>query len=218
MFSKIVKSAILFGLLAVTPMAMAANGDYKAGDAEVVKKLPGRDFESAKNANMPFVVYFYDADVRRNDYAKFLETKVLSNAELKDKLKSFLFLKIKHDGTDFKGWPPDWLAKAKNAGAIMVANSDLTQVTFYDKNMPKEAITPQNLVAQMSSVLAWEEKKKAQPGGAVAAGGAGKKEEKEMPVAENKVTVPGLNVDKDGKEKKEPTKPPEKKKAAPADE
>jgi hypothetical protein len=214
MLSRIAKLALFVALLAAAPLASA--GDYKAGDADIVKKLPGRDFESVKNSNMPLIVYFYDADVRRNDYAKFMETKILSSAEFKDKLKPFLFIKIKHDGTDYKGWPPDWLVRAKNASALMVASSDMSQVVFYDKNMPKEAITPPNILAQMHSVLTYEEKKKGQGGPAAA-----KADEKGAmpPVAENKITVPGLNVDKDkDKDKKEPAKAPEKKKAAPTDE
>jgi len=210
---RIVKPALLSMLLAMSPWVMGASGDYKAGDAEVVKKLPGRDFESVKNSNMPLLVYFYDTEVRRNDYAKFLETKVLSNAEMKDKLKPFLFLKIKHDGTDYKGWPAEWLARSKNGAALMLSSSDMTQMVFYDKNMPKEAITPQNIMAQMHSVLAYEEKRKGQ-GGPTAA--KGNEEKGPMPpVAENK-PLPGLNLDKD---KKEPAKVPEKKKvAAPTDE
>jgi hypothetical protein len=216
MLSRIAKLALSIALLAAASLASGA--DYKAGEAEVVKKLPGRDFESVKNSNMPLIVYFYDADIRRNDYAKFMESKVLSSAEFKDKTKPFLFIKIKHDGTDYKGWPAEWLARAKNASALMVASSDMSQVVFYDKNMPKEAITPPNILAQMHSVLTYEEKKKGQGGPAAAKGNDEKEKGPMPPVAENKITVPGLNMDKD-KDKKEPSKPPEKKKvAAPTDE
>jgi hypothetical protein len=212
MSRRLFRSAQLCAMLAIAFCLLGGAGDYKAGDNEPVKKWTGRDFEGAKVAGMPMLVYFYDPEPKRNEIAKLLESKVLAMAEVKEKLKSFLVLKVKTDGTDYKGWPADWLGHAKNGAAIMLTTSDMVQQIFYDKSTPKETFANiNNVVQQMAAVLKYEENKKA-----IAEKNPAKKD-KEAPPPEEKKSLPGLALDKD-KDKKDEKKPEKKKTAAPADE
>src|SRR5438132_140328 len=81
---------------------------FKGGDSEAVKSWASRDYENAKTAGLPLCIYLFDPSNNNNSRAKLLEgPDLLSNADVKSKLKSFLTLKIKTDGSDVKGWPQE---------------------------------------------------------------------------------------------------------------
>jgi len=198
-----------FCLLALSFSAQAASG-YKGGSGDSVKSWGARDFESARTADMPMIIYIFDPLNNNNSIANHYETKVIANAEVKDKLKGFLTMKIKTDGTDVRGWPADILGRAGKGAAVMIASSDMAQVIFIDRNTPKEVITSMNLIGHIATIASYEERKKL-----VADKTEKKAAEEKKP--EDKKTVPGLALD--DKDKKDAKKPPEKKKAAaPSDE
>lgn len=184
--------------------ASAAN---MAGEGDSVKSLPSRDFDAAKKTGSPMCIYFYDQNAQKtNNMVKLIEASILANAELHDKLKPFLMLKIRTDGTDVKGWPQDWRDTADKGASLLFTTSDLKPLFFYDKSKGKEATTLENIEFTIQQILSYEDKKKG-----IRPGTKEPKEAKEKPepVAEVAKPLPGLNMDKDPKE---PAKKPEPKK------
>ncbi|HYG77966.1 MAG TPA: hypothetical protein VEK08_23375 [Planctomycetota bacterium] len=204
----------LFCFVAVSCSLHAAG--FKGGTGEAVKGWGSRDFEGAKTAGLPMIIYIYDPSNNNNSVANNIETKVVASAEVKEKMRGFLTIKIKTDGTDVKGWPAEILSRAGKGAAVGVISSDFAQMLFLDKTTGREGMTSQALLMNILSIQNYEEKKKLMAD----KNGGGKKEEKGlMPEKqEEKKTVPGLALG-DEKDKKDAKKAPEKKKvAAPADE
>jgi hypothetical protein len=194
-------------LLMLSTAALAAG--YKAGEGETVKSWSCRDYDNAKTVGQPLCVYFYNAKNSNNAIAKVYEDKaMLGDSALIAKLKPFLLLKIKTDGTAGKNWPPEYVSRAGAGATIMLASSDLKQTWFLDKDLGKEKIKPDTLLPQIDLILKYEEhKKKTDP----------PKKEAPPPVEEKKKpAVPGLPTDDD--KKPDAKKPAKKKVDGPADE
>jgi hypothetical protein len=207
--------ALAVSLLAISPTVLAANkasNDYTACSAECVKSLPWRNFQDACQAGQPMCVYFYDQNNKRNSMAKLLEGgTLLGNADVAAKLKGFLFLKIRADGTDGKGWPSNWTCLAGKQAALVLTTSDGANPIIYHKDMPKEAITSQALLGAIAGILKYEERRKEMIAkGQIAAPAAAKKAEPPPPPAEKtERDLLGLNSKKKEDEKKEKRKTPD---------
>src|SRR4051794_23134276 len=92
-------AAVVAAILCACVSSHAAG--YKAGDADPVKSWGSRDYEAAKTAGIPLCVYIFDPANNNNSRAKLFEgPDLLANADVKSKLKGFLTLKIKTDGSD----------------------------------------------------------------------------------------------------------------------
>ena len=136
--------------------------DPKAGDGDSVKKWKDGDFDEAKKAEKPICLYIYDADDKNNTRAKLIEgPTALGSAEVKDKLKTFKCVKLKE--SESKGWPADWISRAKGGAVLVLASSDLTQLQIIDKTTPRENVSVAGLEATIDGILKYEEAKKAQP-------------------------------------------------------
>ena len=192
---------------------LAAN----AGENESVKSWPARDMDVALKSDLPLFVYFFDKSVTdKNNMVKALEVTILGNADLKVLLKRFLVLKVRHDGTDVRGWPQNWRGNAENSAALLLTTSDHERTLFFDKNSAGkgQSITLDTIMVAAEQILAYEDSKKK----------VDKPKAKDTPpptpVADAKA-VPGLNLDKKGDDmkvadKKGTDKTPDKKKK-PAD-
>ena len=136
---------------------------YKAGDGEAVKKLKEGSLDDARKSGKPICVYLFDPSNKRNARAKLMEgANGLDSAAVKDKLKEFYFIKISVGDKDLKGWPADWTAKAKDNAAVMFLSADLTQVIGLDKDTPKDSITSDTFLADIETILKYDELKNAQ--------------------------------------------------------
>ena len=78
---------------------------------------------------MPLCIYFFDPNMRPNNRARSVET-VLGNLDLREKLKNFLFLKIRTDGSDVRGWPMDLREPANKSASVVFISSDGKQIGF----------------------------------------------------------------------------------------
>lgn len=181
--------------------------NYKGGDGDAVKGWGWRHYQDATTSGQPLCVYVYDAKNNRNMAAKYFEASVLNNAEVKEKLKGFLCLKIKGDGSDGKNWPQGWRERCVNGAVLVLATSDMVRTTVYDK-LNKESLTPAVMVAQLKGTLQYEQQLKellAKAGVKEVGAGPAKAG---MPPAEEKAekVLPGLDAEKKA-EKKKPDKP-----------
>jgi hypothetical protein len=185
---------LLSMLLLSVSISFAEDWAGDAGKADSVKSLPGRDFESAKAAGLPLFIYFFDPETRPNNRAKWLEGRGgIAHVDVRDKMKSFLCLKIKTDGSDFKGWPASLLNPAQKSASLVLMSADLQQMVCFDKSFTNEQISPAVITDAMAKILAYEQQKKA----AIAdinkfAGTNAKPGEKESKTPAPDVAVPGL--------------------------
>jgi hypothetical protein len=196
--------ALLLVGVALVLMGAADNKDknYKAGDGEGVKGWGFRHFADAKTGGQPLCIYFYDAKNSRNMTGKFYEEN-LGKAEVKEKLKGFLCLKVKSDNSDGKGWPGDWMERSINGATVVLTTSDFSPTcTFIYDKFSKESFNLAGLMAQLKGIAGYEEKLKAlqakNPKPAAAPVAAEEKAPKLMP---------GLDADS---KKPQPKKPPKK--------
>ena len=207
----------LFTLACVSVVVGQASAQNMAGEGEAVKALPSREFEGAKKLGLPMCVYLYDPNAQKtNAMVKALEGTVLANAELRDKLKPFQFLKIRSDGSDVKGWPQEWREYGDKGAALLFTTSDLKSVVVYDRFKGKDVATIDNVEGTIKQILAYEEKKKEIAGG----GKIGKeaKDEKEEKPSKPEPVAQAIAKALPGLDKDNPLpKPAEKKKPNPAD-
>src|SRR5437870_5711223 len=133
MFSKFAALAMILMFLS---HGLAAGEDWpgEAGKSEFVKSLPSRDYENARTAGMPLCIYFFDPNQRNNPRGRYLET-VLANADLRSRLKETLYLKIRSDASDVRGWPANFLESANKSAALVFISSDFKQIISFDKSM-----------------------------------------------------------------------------------
>ena len=202
MFTRFAALVAMLLAFAIQDRVRAEDWLGEAGKSEFVKNLPGRDYESARNAGMPLCVYFFDPNQRNNPRGRYLE-QVLSNAELRSKLKQFLYLKIRSDGSDVRGWPQNLLEPAMKSAALVFISSDFKQVIPFDKSMQTESITQEAVARALLSTLQYEKKIAAQAGDRARLNGAAsvpQKDDKDAQVqkAADASRVPGLS-DKDKK-------------------
>jgi len=141
-----------------------SNDGFQAGKTDGVKGAKSEDFDKIKESDRPMCLYIYDSDSSDNTRAALLEgSSGIANANVRQKLGQFRFIKVKANGTDAKGWPVEWLQKSKNSAALILMSSDMTRVIMYDRDLPKEGITPQVLVSGAETILKYERMKKAVP-------------------------------------------------------
>ena len=195
MFIRIPAFALLLATLAFSAVG-SDDWPGEAGHHEAVKNLPGRDFENARTAGVPLCIYFFDPMVRPNNRARYLEP-VLGNLDLRAKMKDFLWLKIRTDGTDVRGWPADFRDPANKSASFVLISSDFKQIVSFDKNMQANQITTESIAGAVDNMLQYEKRLVLLGGGKTAAGSAKKEDPKVTPVIEA-AKVPGLN-DKDKK-------------------
>jgi hypothetical protein len=189
----------------------------EAGKSEFVKGLPSRDFENARNSGMPLCIYFFDSNQRNNARARYLE-QILSNAELRSRLKEVLYLKIRSDGSDVRGWPANLLDLANKSAAIVFISSDFKQIIPFDKSMQNEAITVETVTGALAGTLQYEKKTaalnadRAKLNGGAASSARKEDREPQSPKAIESTKVPGLG------DKKAATTTTTRRKPTPADE
>lgn len=136
---------------------------YKAGSLDKIGGWKAVDLEQARTVAQPLCLYIYDAEHTNNNHAKFFEgLSCLNNDDVQEKLKSFNCLKIKSNGSDAKGWPAEWLARAKAGCVLILASDDLKLIQIYDKNTVREQINGRNLTAVIDGILKYDEQKKAE--------------------------------------------------------
>lgn len=141
---------VAVALLALTTSAAFCASDYKAGSGESVKGWGARDFEQFQTlTNKPLLVYIADEAPKNNPFAKVLENDVLGGAEIKDKLKNYVTLRLASDGKKGKGWPPDIIKRGSKGAAILLISSDLRNSLWIDKNTPKDQLNAKHLLQQM---------------------------------------------------------------------
>lgn len=141
-----------------------SNDGFQAGKTDGVKTAKNEDFIKVKDSDRPICVYIFDSDAVDNTRASLLEgSSGIASAEVRQRLGQFKFIKIKADGTDAKGWPAEWMQKSKNSAALILMSSDLQRVVMFDRDIPKEGISPQSIVAGADSILKYEELRKAEP-------------------------------------------------------
>ncbi|MCY3020347.1 MAG: hypothetical protein NTW87_15115 [Planctomycetota bacterium] len=162
------------------------------------KNWPARDLSAVKAIPSPICVYIKDPRPKKNHEAEMLEGKdFLGNDEVRAKLRAFNRLKIKNDGSDGKGWPPEWMQHAMNGAVLVLSSSDLTKIAIFDKSSPKGALTRDGLSKAADEILKYEADRKA-----VAEAKAKEEAAKAPPPPEKKAEVPGLDIKKPEKEKK----------------
>ena len=137
----------------------AGDRGYTGGEAGSVSGWGAKDFQEIKKLEQPLCVYVFDPKYGSNITAKFLEG-ILGSAEVKEKLKPFLCVKLKSDGSDSKGWPSDWMARSYNGAVLVVASSDFGQKLVYDKDN-KETVSAVGLAVQLRNIAKYEEERKA---------------------------------------------------------
>lgn len=126
-----------------------------AGDSDCVKAWYAPTFESIKESTQPIIIYIYDAKPKLNHFAEKLETKVLTSADVADRVKKFRCIKIK---VDDKNWPAEWTSVAVNGAALMVMSSDRKHVESFDKNSDSSRLTSAMLVQTLDMILNAEPK------------------------------------------------------------
>lgn len=136
--------------------------EYKGGSGEAVKAWPAASLEEAKKTGKPTCLYIYDTRPAENTFAKFLETEVLVQAELKSALQDFECVKIKADGSDGKGWPPEWLHPAAGGAAILLVSSDGRVVQTFSRGKGEEACKANWVQAAAAAIVVYEKNKKEQ--------------------------------------------------------
>jgi hypothetical protein len=206
--------AVLFATL-VTVASASEDWPGDAGKAESVKNLPSRDFENAKTSGMPLCIYFFDPNMRPNNRARHVEM-VLGNLDLREKLKAFLFLKIRTDGSDVRGWPMDLREPANKSASVVFISSDGKQIVSFDKMMQVNLISVESVATAAENMIQYEKRLSILTGGKAGLGAAKKEEKKEdpkKPPVIEAAKVPGLS-EKDSK----PTTTAKRKPATPADE
>ncbi len=186
-----------FGLIAILVSTLAtvasAGEDWPVdgGKAESVTNLPARDFENAKTSGMPLCIYFFDSNMRPNNRARHVET-VLGNLDLREKLKPFLFLKIRTDGSDVRGWPVDLREPANKSASVVFISSDFKQVVSFDKMMQVNHISVDSLANAAENMIQYEKRLAILTGGKSGIG-AKKEEPKAAPPVIEAKSVPGLD-------------------------
>jgi len=127
--------------------AHAAFGGHRHNAEDQQKKQddpqnwPARDFSSATSLIGAVCVFIRDPRPKTNHGAEELGGKdLLGNDEVRAKLRGFTRLKIKCDGSDGKGWPADWLARAKSGAVLVLFSSDRAHTVIIDKAAQKDAL------------------------------------------------------------------------------
>src|SRR5258708_18947776 len=132
------------------------NNTDKPGDGDSVKKWKSESADDAKKDGRPICLYIYDPSNKTNARAKLLEgPSGLESADVKEKLKQFASLKVVTPG-GAKGWPEAWMENAKTGASLIIITSDFKQSTAFDRDMPKDNIRPDTIVAAMDGALKYE--------------------------------------------------------------
>jgi len=145
----------------VSTAVVAGPNDYKGGSGESVKNWGARDYEQVSKSTMPLLIYISDEGFKTNQKAKLFENELLSNADVKAKMKPFTQIRMDSDGARAKGWTKDWLNRGSNGAALLIISSDLRFPVWIDKGTPKEQLKPDFIVKSMQMVLDYETKKRA---------------------------------------------------------
>lgn len=148
-------------LLAFTACAAFSAAEYKGGSGEIVKNWGARDYEQLKTLNMPILVYIADEGYKTNQRAKVFESDVLGSADIKEKLKSYVNVRLDSDGKRGKGWSREIINRGSNGAAILLMSSDLRFSLWIDKSTPKEQLNAKHLLQQMQLMADYQTKLKA---------------------------------------------------------
>jgi hypothetical protein len=159
------------------------------------KHWPARDFASAAAIPGAVCVYIKDPKAKKSHEIEVLEGKeMVGNEEVRIKLRAFNRIKIKDDGSDGKGWPPEWLAKAKNGAVLVLFNSDpgadQSKNAVINKALSKDA-----MLKQIGVALRYDAELKA------AREARAKEVAVRNPPPEKKPELPGLDIQKPAKDK-----------------
>jgi hypothetical protein len=153
----------LFAMLAVVLFATSAfaAGEYKGGSGEAVKNWGARDFEQLKGMTSPMLIYIADEGYKMNQRAKVFESDILGSAEMKEKLKPYVQIRLDSDGKRGKGWTRDIINRGSNGAAILLMSSDQRFSLWIDKSTPKEQLNAKHLLKQMEMMAEYQNKLKA---------------------------------------------------------
>ncbi|HYG76609.1 MAG TPA: hypothetical protein VEK08_16515 [Planctomycetota bacterium] len=179
----------------------AAEEAKKKAEAEKIKQddpanWRPRDFN--KLLTQPMCVFIKDAGAKKNPEAEFiLGPEMLGNTATRQKLRGFIRVKIKNDGTDAKNWPAEWLKRAENGAALVLISADMSQIVFVDGGQAKSMLNSAAFNQVVDEMVKKELARKAKVAEAAAAAKAKAAEEAAkapkpvMPV--DKPEVPGLD-------------------------
>ena len=145
------------------------------------KNWPARDLSSVKAVPCAVCVYIKDAGPKKNHEAGVLEGK------------------IKNDGSDGKGWPPEWLARAENGAVLVLFSGDMKKVVTFDKTT-KNSLNKEELFKGADAVLKQEADRKA-----LADAKAKEEAARNPPPKKEEPAVPGLDGVKKPEQKKKPS-------------
>lgn len=166
-----------------------------------VKKWPARDFGNATAIQCPIIVYIKDDGAKNNKEAEKLEgADFLGNADIRVKLRALTRVKIKHDGSNSKGWPQAWMAAAGNSAMLVLFSSDKSKVFPFGRATPKADFSKEAFLRAIDELLKYEAEKKA----AVEA-----KLKEEAAKNPGNADIPGLDPLKKPPEEKKPKPKPQ---------
>ncbi|HEY3321398.1 MAG TPA: hypothetical protein VGP72_13080 [Planctomycetota bacterium] len=167
--------------------------------ADEPKNWSSRDASQTRSAESAIVLYIKDPKPKKNLEAEHYESKdCLLDDSLRVKLRGCSRIKIKSDGTDGRGWAPEWLQKAHNGAMLVLLTSDGSQVYQFEAK-GKEGPKADAISQAADRILKWQTERKAAADAKAKAEAA-----KNPPPPPPKPEIPGL----DGKTvAKKPDKP-----------
>jgi len=143
---------IALPLLVLAPDSVSAT-EYRGGSNASVKTWSARNYDDVLALASPKVIYFYDLDIYRNNFAEKMEGKDwLGNEDVQASLKKFSRFKVRYDGLEARGWPKEFREHSKNGASILLMSSDNKTLIWFDRQTPADLMSPERLISAAKSV------------------------------------------------------------------
>ena len=140
-------------LAALFASTSAWSTEYRAGTGTFVKTFGTRSQDDVKSLATPKMVYFYDADPFRNNFAEKLDAKdFLGNEDVQAVVKKFTKIKVAYDGAAPKGWPQDLRVHAKSGAAILLMSSDNQKLIWFDRDTPHDTLNAEGFTSAVHAI------------------------------------------------------------------
>ena len=127
--------------------------EYRGGSAPSVKPWSARNYDDVKTLGVPKIIYFYDQDIFRNNFAEKMEGKDwLGNEDVQAAFKKFQRFKVRYDGLEARGWPKELRERSKNGASILLMSADNQTLLWFDRQTPPDNMSPERLIAGAKSI------------------------------------------------------------------
>ncbi len=135
--------------------------EYRGGSAASVKTWSARNYDDVKALASPKVIYFYDLDIYRNNFAEKMEGKDwLGNEDVQAALKKFSRFKVRYDGLEARGWPKELREHSKNGASVLLMSSDNLMLVWFDRQTAADLMTPERFMAAAKQIEEYDKSHK----------------------------------------------------------